>query len=177
MNLVVFVLLILGAFTSCFNICFDLLFIKLHKNGNQEMKKSLCFFLFIAIYATTIIYLSSGNFNKVLFCSMNIQEEICSNQENYKHSAAFVKTALYVSAPRKILPDMSNHLGYSDIININGTISPCTLQLRSSFFIETFQMSAFVSPNNFVLLNGKPLEFASQIDFNSWSKQGSAILN
>ena len=32
-------------------------------------------------------------------------------------------------------------------------------------------MRESLSPNNFVLLNGEPLEFSSEIDFLSWSKE------
>ena len=46
-----------------------------------------------------------------------------------------------------------------------------TLELRADFFIEKFEMRESLSPNNFVLLNGEPLEFSSEIDFLSWSKE------
>ena len=107
---------------------------------------------------------------------MNMKEKICGTQENYQHAGAMhtIEDPIYVSSPCKIFP-MSNGREF-DILEINQTVSPCSLELRSTFFIENFQMSASVNPNDFVLLDGKILEFESDIDFHSWSKQGFAKL-
>ena len=52
-----------------------------------------------------------------------------------------------------------------------------TLELRTDFFIEKFEMQESLSPNNFILINGEPLEFSSEIDFLSWSKELIANLS
>ena len=81
---------------------------------------------------------------------------------------------IYVSGPCKIVPVGFEGSRDYDILDINQTVSPCTLELRSNFFIENFQMSASINPNDFVLVDGETLEFASYMDFHSWSKKGSA---
>ena len=81
---------------------------------------------------------------------------------------------IYISAPCKIYPVSNGDLPNFDILQIS-KIMPCTLELRSDFFIENFEMSEPLSPNDFVLLDGKILDFASHIDFYFWSKRGLAI--
>ena len=173
----VLVLLILKAFSIFFMICFDLLYVKLSTYGHTKPKKPLSTLLFIILFASTIISLSSGSFAKALFCSMNIREKICETQVNYRHEGAFhtIEDPIYVSAPCELFP-----IGYGDsrdfdILDINETVSPCSLELRSRFFIENFEMRASVNPNDFVLLDGEPLDLASHMDFHSWSKQGLAL--
>ena len=174
---VTLVLLIFNGCSFFLMICFDLLFIKFHRNGHEKPKKPLSKLSFVVLFATTILYLSSKSFDKALFCSMNINEKICGKQRKYRHEGALhtIEDPIYVSAPCRVLP-----LGYAvirdlDILVIDQSVSPCSLELRSNFFIENFQMSATVNPNDFVLLNRDLLSFASHIDFHSWSKQGNQL--
>ena len=86
-----------------------------------------------------------------------------------------MENPIYVSYPCKIFPIGNGLLRDHDILDIDESVSPCSLELRSNFFIENFQMNTSVNPNDFVLLDGKTLDFAGQIDFHSWSKKGSAF--
>ena len=167
-------MLIIKAFSFCCMICFDLVIVKLPHNGHLHPSKALSTLLFVVSFATTILYLSSQSFDKTLFCSMNMKEKICGTQGHYSHKGAMhtFEDPLYVSAPCKISPVCSGR--NSDILDINQTVSPCSLELRSKFFIENFQMSASMNPNDFVLLDGETLKFALDIEFHSWSKYGLA---
>ena len=175
-NKVVLVLLLMKAFSFCLMVCFDFVLLKLPKKGHKNPRKRLSTLLFVVSFATIILYLSSTSFNKLIFCSMNMKERICKTQGKFRHKGAMhtIEDPIYVSAPCKIFPVGSDR--DSDILVIDQTISPCSLELRSKFFIENFEMSTSVNPNDFVLLDGEPLEFASGLDFFSWSKQGSAEL-
>ena len=181
LHLVVPILLIIRGISICMMICFDLIFIKLHQRGNVKTKAPLSLFLFVGLIASAILFLSSESFNKKLFCAMNINEKICKTQRNYKHAGSMhtFEDPLYVSAPCEASPEdyVFTYLGNSDILNLTDKISPCTIELRSNFFIEHFQMSDSVSPNDFVLINREPLYFVSDMDFHSWSKPGSSIFD
>ena len=181
----VFNLFVLSAFSVCFMIFFDLLGIKLPRNGHEKVNPSLSLYLFVVLFAAVTLYLSSKNFEKQLFCAMNWKETICRNENKYKHEGALhtIEEPIYISAPCEVSSrDFDfTELGNSDILNIDTEIddelSPCSFELRSDFFIERYQMNVSVSPNDFVLLNGEPLEFVAELDFFTWSKEGSSILN
>ena len=145
----VLVLLILNGLSIFFMVCFDILFQKQFQNGHRKSKKPLSTFLFTTLFATIILYLSSGSFDKLQFCSMNIKEKICKHQNIYKHVGALhnVDDPLYVSAPCKVFPTGLELVRDSDILDINQTISPCTLELRSRFFIENFEMRPYIRPS------------------------------
>ena len=176
-NQVVFVMLILNGCSIFLMCCFDLALINLPKTGHIKHKKPLSTFLFVVLFSATILYLSSRSFDKVLFCSMNMKEKSCETQRNYRHEGAFhtIEDPIYVSAPCELFPISYGDSRDFDILDINETVSPCSLELRSRFFIENFEMRASVNPNDFVLLDGEPLDLASHIDFHSWSKQGLAL--
>ena len=120
---VVFVLLILSACSMCTMVSLDLIFVRLSPNGHEERKKPISLILYIFIYAGTILYFSSGSFNKPLFCSMNVKENICKKGEKYEYVG--FEDPVYISAPCKIYPQASDYVGDSDIIDIDHTISPC----------------------------------------------------
>ena len=176
---VTLVLLIMNGVNIWLMVCFDLLLLKLHSKGHKNPKKPICTLLFVVLFAGTILYLSSKSFDKALFCTMNMREKICAKQGNFRHEGALhtSEDPVYVSAPCKVFPVGVGGSRDFDIIDISQIASPCSLELRSNFFIENFQMSATVNPNDFVLLDGETVTFASYIDFHSWSKQGSAILD
>ena len=169
---VVLVLFIIKATSICFMVCFDLLVLKMPQNGHSEPKLSLSTYLFVVFYAVFIVYLSSESFYKALFCSMNMKEKICESQANYRYQGALhtIEDPIYVSAPCKLFSVGNVGLKDSDILDINESVSPCSLELRSNFFIENFQMNVSVNSNDFVLLDGEVLNFKSHIDFHSWSK-------
>ena len=111
---------------------------------------------------------------------MNMNEKICKKQGNYRHAGVFhtIENPVYVSAPCKVFPLGSEDSRDFHILDISQSESApvsCSLELRSRFFIENFQMSATLNPNDFVLLDGEPLQFASDIDFHSWTKQRSKL--
>ena len=124
---VVFVLLILSACSMCTMVSLDLLFVRLSSNGHEKRKKPISLVLYIFIYAGTILYFSSGSFNKPLFCSMNVKENICKNGEKYEYEGGLhgIEDPIYVAAPCKIYPRGSKYVGNSDIIDIDQTKSPC----------------------------------------------------
>ena len=179
MNPVLLVLLIINVLSISLMVCFDLLFVRMSRSGQTKPTKPLSTLLFVVLSAATIIYLSSDSFDKKKFCSMNIKEKICAHQESYRHEGAFhtKDKPIYVSAPHRIFPVGNSGSRDFDILSIDETVSPCTLELRTKFFIENFQMSASVSPNNFVLLDGEMMKFTSFLDFHAMSKQGSATLD
>ena len=176
---VVFFLLILYALSICLMVSFDLTSTKLTENSHQKPIQPISKIIFVLIFAAVIIYLTSGTFDKALFCSMNMKEKICEKQVNYRHEGALhtIEDPIYVSAPCKIFPLGGFESRNSEILNINQTISPCTLELRSNFFIEKFEMDEMVNSNDFVLLDEETLEFAFDLEFTSWSKQGSTVLH
>ena len=161
-------------------ICFDLIFTILPKHGHKNDKPLLSLYLFVGLFAATILVLSYRSFNMKLFCAMNINENICNTQRKYKYAGALhtIEDPIYVSAPCEVSSDdyVYRYLRNSDILNITVTI-PCTIEMRSNFFIEHFQMKDSVTPNNFVLVNAEPLDFVSDMNFHSWSKQGSPIFH
>ena len=108
-DVVVVFLLIVNALSFCLMVSFDLTFMRLPEKTLQKSKQPISKILFVLIFAAVIIYLSSGTFDKALFCSMNMKEEICEKQVNYKHVGALhtIEDPVYVSAPCRILP-----LGY-----------------------------------------------------------------
>ena len=173
------VLLIINALSVALMVCFDMLFLKTPQNGLTQPTKPISTLLFVVFCAAAIVYLSSDSFEKHKFCSMNIKEKICEHQESYRHEGAFhtKDKPIYVSAPHRIFPVGNSGSRDFDILSIDETVSPCTLELRTKFFIENFQMSASVSPNNFVLLDGEMMKFTSFLDFHAMSKQGSATLD
>ena len=175
LNHAVLVLLIINGLSICWMVCFDVILVNLPRNGHGTPKKPLSTFVFVVLFASPILYLSSRSFKKSDFCALNIKEPICQKQRNYRHEGALhtIEDPLYISAPEVIFPPGYGHEG--DILDINQTVSPCTLELRTRFFIEIFQMSATVNPNDFVLLNGETLKFAPYIDFHSRSKEGFAM--
>ena len=101
---VVIASLILGILSICLMVCFDMLVIKLPQDGQQHDMKSFSLLSFTALVGGVILYLSSGSFDKTLFCSMNIKEKICKKQGNYKHEGAAhtFDDQIYISAPCKI---------------------------------------------------------------------------
>ena len=120
---VVFVLIVLSICSVCMMVCFDLLFVRLSPHGHIERKNSISLLLYILIYAGAIVYFSSGSFNKHLFCSMNMKENICKGGEKYEYRA--FEDPIYVSAPCKMYTKADGFVGDSDIIDIDQTISPC----------------------------------------------------
>ena len=167
----VLVLLILEAFSIFFMVFFDLLFLK-SQNGHESSNKPISTGLFTVIIAVSILCLSSGSFYKPLFCSMNIREKICKEQDNYNHEGALhtKENPIYVSAPCKILTSaFTSTLGRErdyDILNVNHTVSPCTLELRTNFFIENFEMIGATNPNNFESLsNLEPIRSSGKFPF------------
>ena len=172
-------LLIIHASNICCMVCFDIAYMKVMQNRNETSKATLSLLSFVIPFAALIIFLSAGSFNDRLFCAMNINEKICNKQRRYNHEGALhtTKDPIYVSAPCKLLSERYEfkYLGNADVLDIDQDIAPCSFELRSNFFIENFEMSKSASPNDFVLVNGEPLDFVSEMDFHSWSKLGSAM--
>ena len=81
--------------------------------------------VFVVLFATTILYLSSKSFDKTLFCSMNMKETICGKQGNFIHEGALhtIEDPIYISAPCRVFPVGYGRSRDLDILVINKTLS------------------------------------------------------
>ena len=63
---------------------------------------------------------------------MNMNEKICEKQGNFKHEGALhtIEDPIYVSAPCKVLPIGNAGSHDFDIVVIDQSVSPCSLELR-----------------------------------------------